>query len=166
MGPGWKKVAIQITMLTAQSKSLPLLNKLWADFDELFGIALQGHTEQFFKFWGGDLNHHTDSPNRKSWQHRVMSCFAGNLCALSALIFIKWYTLLYYYCIIVCMKAHCIVSCGEKSSWNSLSTNTDTFTSIILVHYCIKIYETGHIAGSIELKYQHRTVFKLWKQLI
>ena len=39
-------------MLTAQSEIRPLLNKLWVDFDEIFGIALQSYNGQLIKFWG------------------------------------------------------------------------------------------------------------------
>ena len=45
-------VVIQITMLTVQSESWPLPNKLSADFDEMFRIALQQYKEQLIKFWG------------------------------------------------------------------------------------------------------------------
>ena len=39
-------------MLTVQSEIWPLLNKLQADFDEIFRIALQCYMEQLSKFWG------------------------------------------------------------------------------------------------------------------
>ena len=45
-------VAIWITRLTVQSEIRPLLSKLWADFDEIFWIALQWYEEQLMKFLG------------------------------------------------------------------------------------------------------------------
>ena len=39
-------VVIEITMLTAQSEIHPLLHTLWADFDEIFRIALQWYKVQ------------------------------------------------------------------------------------------------------------------------
>ena len=38
-------VIIWITMLTDQLEILPFLNKLWADFDAIFRIALQWYKE-------------------------------------------------------------------------------------------------------------------------
>ena len=55
-------------MLTVQSEIWPLLNKIWADFDEIFRIALQWYKEQLIKFWS-DLDHYADSPNWESGQH-------------------------------------------------------------------------------------------------
>ena len=57
-------VVIHITMLIVQLEMWPLLNKLWVHFYEIFRIALQWYKQQLSKIWG-DLNHHTDHPNRK-----------------------------------------------------------------------------------------------------
>ena len=50
--------------------NLAITQKLWADFDEIFRIALQWCNEQLIKFWR-DLDH-TDSPNWESRQYGVM----------------------------------------------------------------------------------------------
>ena len=77
-------------MLTAQSESRPLLNKLRSDFDENFGIVLQSHMETVIIFWG-DLDHHADSPNRESGQYGVMSyLIEGRLNSLSTLV-LQWF---------------------------------------------------------------------------
>ena len=39
-------MAIQITVLTVKLEIQSLLNKLWADLDEIFRIVLQGYIEQ------------------------------------------------------------------------------------------------------------------------
>ena len=70
-------VAIRITMLTVQSEVQPLFNKLRADFDEIFRIALQRYKKEMNKF-GGDQDHHADSPNQKSEQYGVTITTMGN----------------------------------------------------------------------------------------
>ena len=48
-------------------ENLPHLTKLWADLEEVFRIAL--HTRNNRLNFGDDLDHHADSPNRKSKQY-------------------------------------------------------------------------------------------------
>ena len=78
-------VVVWIIMLTAQLEIKPLLKKLWTDVDDFFRIARNDKTNTWSNF-GGDLDHHADSPNLESGQYGVMSCLGqGDLCSLSAL---------------------------------------------------------------------------------
>ena len=49
-------LTIWITMLTVQSEIRPLLNKLWADFDEIFIWLCNDARNNWLKLWGG-LDH-------------------------------------------------------------------------------------------------------------
>ena len=82
-------VAIQTTMLTTQSEILPLLNKLWLDFDETFRIGLQWYKEQLINFrviWITCTMLSLQIMNLGNTE--VVSCLVRDLHSLSALVYI------------------------------------------------------------------------------
>ena len=94
-GLRWRKqvikfVVIWITMLTTRLKIWPLLNKLGANYDEIFRITLQWYKEHLIKFlgwiWIAMLTQNFES---RQCGVLIVNCLVRDLCSLSVFVIIK-----------------------------------------------------------------------------